>query len=576
MTTHSREVRQDIDDLASLVGDVIRDDESPAAFETVEDVRRAALAYRRGDADSRQALRELLDDLDGDGETVVARAFTSYFELINLAEERERVRAIRQASHEERLADSLEEAATDLADSDHAAAVLDDVLIEPTFTAHPTEARRKTIKSKLRAIATHLETLDERRLTDKEERQVRRDVVAEVTSLWQTPQVRQRSPTPLDEARNVLWYLENTLFDVVGEVYDEIEEALADAGVDAEVPKLFEFRSWAGSDRDGNPHVTTETTTEVLSRQRSVVVGRYRDELKRLSGILSQDGDRIAVGEAFEASLAEDRERFPDIADYIETRYPNEPYRQKLRLMRERLDRIDDVRPGGYDRAEELQADLEAIRDSLVANDADVVADAHLDPLVRQVSTFGFALASLDLRDHQENHTEAVTAALDRSGFDYAAMDEDERVEVLVPVVFTNEEQAPGLKKGGVLNVASTAAFQPGPLMAVYYASKSYVLSLSEALATELDGTGVTVTALCPGPTDTGFQSRADMGGSKLVQGDLQDPAEVARAGYRGMQAGEAVVVPGLRNKLLTVAVRLLPRSVVRSMVKRAQAPTSE
>lgn len=130
--------------------------------------------------------------------------------------------------------------------------------------------------------------------------------------------------------------------------------------------------------------------------------------------------------------------------------------------------------------------------------------------------------------------------------------------------------------EGRVLNVASTAAFQPGPLMAVYYASKSYVLSFSEALAAELDDTGVTVTALCPGPTDTGFQSRADMGRSKLVQGDLQDPAEVARAGYRGMQAGDAVVVPGLRNKLLTVAVRLLPRSVVRKTVKRAQAPTSE
>jgi hypothetical protein len=157
-----------------------------------------------------------------------------------------------------------------------------------------------------------------------------------------------------------------------------------------------------------------------------------------------------------------------------------------------------------------------------------------------------------------------------------------ERDELQVNVVAVTEltkRFLPGMVERGegkVLNVASTAAFQPGPLMAVYYASKAYVLSFSEALTTELDGTGVSVTALCPGPTDTGFQSRADMGASKLVQGGLQDPAEVARAGYRGMQAGEAVVVPGVRNKLLTVAVRLLPRSVVRSMVKRAQAPTSE
>lgn len=157
-----------------------------------------------------------------------------------------------------------------------------------------------------------------------------------------------------------------------------------------------------------------------------------------------------------------------------------------------------------------------------------------------------------------------------------------ERDELQVNVVAVTEltkRFLPGMVERGegrILNVASTAAFQPGPLMAVYYASKAYVLSFSEGLAGELDGTGVTVTALCPGPTDTGFQSRAEMGASKLVQGGLQDPTEVARAGYRGMQAGEAVVVPGVRNKLLTVAVRLLPRSVARSMVRRAQAPTSE
>lgn len=157
-----------------------------------------------------------------------------------------------------------------------------------------------------------------------------------------------------------------------------------------------------------------------------------------------------------------------------------------------------------------------------------------------------------------------------------------ERDELQVNVVAVTEltkRFLPGMVERGegrVLNVASVAAFQPGPLMAVYYASKAYVLSFSEALASELNGTGVTVTALCPGPTDTGFQSRAEMRASKLVQGNLQDPTEVARAGIRGMQAGEAVVVPGLQNKLLTVAVRLLPRRVVRSMVKRVQAPTTE
>lgn len=127
-------------------------------------------------------------------------------------------------------------------------------------------------------------------------------------------------------------------------------------------------------------------------------------------------------------------------------------------------------------------------------------------------------------------------------------------------------------KAGRILNVASTAAFQPGPLMAVYYATKAYVLSLSEALANELDGTGVTVTCLCPGPTKTGFQERARMEESKLVKGkDIMDSRTVARAGYDGLFRGQAVVVPGFMNKMLATSVRFLPRGAVTRIVRNTQ-----
>ena len=126
--------------------------------------------------------------------------------------------------------------------------------------------------------------------------------------------------------------------------------------------------------------------------------------------------------------------------------------------------------------------------------------------------------------------------------------------------------------RGRVLNVASTAAFMPGPLMAVYYASKAYVLSLSEALAEETRGTGVTVTALCPGPTETGFQARAGMEESKLVRGKkIMDSATVAREGVRGMLAGEPVVIPGAINRLQAMSPRFLPRRLIPRMVRRAQ-----
>lgn len=128
--------------------------------------------------------------------------------------------------------------------------------------------------------------------------------------------------------------------------------------------------------------------------------------------------------------------------------------------------------------------------------------------------------------------------------------------------------------RGQILNVASTAAFQPGPLMAVYYASKAYVLSFSEAIANELTGTGVTVTTLCPGPTETGFQTRAQMEDSKLVQGGLMDVHTVAQAGFEAMTAGKTVVVPGIMNRLGTLLPRFVPRNMATKIVRNVQERT--
>jgi len=131
----------------------------------------------------------------------------------------------------------------------------------------------------------------------------------------------------------------------------------------------------------------------------------------------------------------------------------------------------------------------------------------------------------------------------------------------------------PGMLKAGsgrILNVASTAAFQPGPLMAVYYATKAFVLSFSEAIHEELLGSGVTVTALCPGATETGFQDRADMRDARLVKGrKIMDARTVAEAGYRGLMEGKAIVIPGLMNRLMAQSVRVSPRSVVRKIARQ-------
>jgi phosphoenolpyruvate carboxylase len=440
MRLYQRDVQQDVRELGSIVGEVLADQHSVDALDTVETIRQTAIDYRQDDLPSRAPLLTALDDADPDSSLVIARAFTTYFELINLAEERERVRALREQAQAGVPDEGLEELAHLLSTvgTETAQRVLDDVLIQPTFTAHPTEARRKTVKAKLRTVANDLETLDKRLLTEKEQAQIERDIRAEVEGLWQTPQIRKRQPEPFDEVLNVQWYLENVLFDIVGEVYDELETAL-DETEDITPPKLLEFRSWAGSDRDGNPYVTPEVTANTLDHQRTAVLNRYRDNLQSLSGVLSQDGDRIELGEAVTESLAANRERLPTVASDAEERYENEPYRQQLELMQERLNRVNDSRPGGYTGAGELQTDLKVLADDLRANDAATIAEAHVDPLIRRVDTFGFTMASLDLRDHQQNHTATLTELLARQGTDYADMSEDERVEFLTDALLSDQ-----------------------------------------------------------------------------------------------------------------------------------------
>jgi len=440
MNLHAREINEDVRELGELLGEVLEAQSSTDAFETVEQIRTSSIDYRRGDADDRADVEQTLDRLSPDMQDIVARAFTTYFELINLAEERQRVREIREGSQEGTLADSVAEAVETLsergADAETLEGVLDDVLIEPTFTAHPTEARRKTVKAKLRSVATDLEELDEVRLTDREQEHIEDDLAAEVTSLWQTPQVRDRRPEVTDEALNVQWYIENVLFEVIDQVYDELEDAIGDEYDEhIDVPKLYEFRSWAGSDRDGNPFVTPEITEETLERQRNVVLPLYRDRLKELSGVLSQDASNIDTTDAFDERLAAHKEALPGVADEAEERYPDEPYRQKLKLMREAVLRVGDVRSGGYSDSTDLLADLRTIADDLRANDADVIAKAHVDPLIRKVDTFGFTLAGLDMRDHRKMHTDAIAETVDDEGIDYAAMDEDERVEFLTEAI---------------------------------------------------------------------------------------------------------------------------------------------
>ncbi|MFC7134858.1 MULTISPECIES: phosphoenolpyruvate carboxylase [Salinibaculum] len=441
---HNRTLEQDIGALGDILEAVITEQADAADFELVEEIREAAAEYREGDHDSREPISRALTSVDADTQSTVARAFTTYFILTNLAEERERVRAVRRGQDQGTFADSIEAAVqrlvADGADPEEVERVLEDVSIQPTFTAHPTEARRKTVKAKLRRSAGSLRSLDERRLTEKEQEDLLTELKSEVETLWQTALIRDRRPEVTDEALNVQWYLENVLYDRIGETYSELDRVLSENyDADIDVSQLYEFRSWAGSDRDGNPYVTPEVTEETLDRQRSVALSLYRDDLSDLVGTLSAEQSQITVEDHLAEQFELRKARLPAVASEVETRYEGEPYRQFLELVRAGLARVAGVLPGGYRDEDEFVADVAALEESLRANNAAEVADTHVTPLRRKAETFGFTLAGLDLRDHRQKHTTALEDALSAVGVDYAGMDEAERVDFLTEAVLQDE-----------------------------------------------------------------------------------------------------------------------------------------
>ncbi len=445
--TQPRALEDDLEDLLTILETVLATEVSPTVAKTIDDIGQASIEYRRGKRDDRSELRHRLTGSDTVTARTIARAFTTRFMLANLAEERQRVRALRAASRDGPVPDGIEAGIKSLvrqgADAETITTVLEDISIEPTFTAHPTEARRKTVKTKLREIATLLRQLDEHALTAQERTEILQKLEAEVLGLWNTRYVREQKPDPADEARNVQWYLENTLFDVIGDVYQEIETALQrtfDSTEHQPVPPVFGFRSWAGSDRDGNPFVTPAVTRETLDRQRELAIERYKTQIDQLLAVLSHDTERVETSDAFDGRLAIDRDELPETAETARSRYSEEPYRQKLLLMAERLDRVIDSRPGGYESPEAFRDDLRTIAKSLRAHRHDQIARVHLDPLIRRVETFGFSLASLDLRDHRENHTDAVATVLASDDVAYMELDESERVELLTERVINGSD----------------------------------------------------------------------------------------------------------------------------------------
>ncbi|HEX4907162.1 MAG TPA: phosphoenolpyruvate carboxylase, partial [Actinomycetes bacterium] len=340
-------LRRDVRLLGGLLGRVLEEAGGPGLLEDVERLRRATIALRAAEGGRRQArarVVELVAGFDRDRAELLAQAFTVYFQLVNLAEEQHRVRTLRERRQQGgQVRESFEAAVAEVreaAGEDGLAVLLDRLEVAPVLTAHPTEARRRAVVDALRRIAVELARLDAPRLPGDDQATATRRLLEEITGLWRTAQLRRDRPSPLDEVRSVMAVFDTTLFRLVPATYRALEQAVSGEAAGTgppPFPAYLRWGSWVGGDRDGNPSVTAETTRAAMAIQADHVLRGLEAVTRRVGHALPVAASSTPPSEELLASLDRDTAAVPRPAAAIATRWPDEPYLQKLLLAAERL-----------------------------------------------------------------------------------------------------------------------------------------------------------------------------------------------------------------------------------------------
>ncbi|MEZ5566438.1 MAG: phosphoenolpyruvate carboxylase [Gammaproteobacteria bacterium] len=484
-------LRNDIRLLGDLLGDTLKRLGGKKLFDVEERVRALCKQLREQQrrsmpvAATERQLKQLLHGLSTADAISVIRAFSVYFQLVNIAEQHHRIRRKRyyelhtpDQPQRGSIANTLQQIKAAYPDSGTAAfrrrlqSVLDQMDLVPVITAHPTEAARRTLLEKHQRVARLLTELDDPTIPDRRRSGVSRHLAAEVESIWLTDEARHSNLQVLDEVNNALYYFDTTLFDAVPNLLEELDLQLQlnfpGVSLREDNRPPLRFGSWVGGDRDGNPNVTPEVTWKTLCRHQRLTLRKYLQSIAALSRRMSESERFAPPNRALLASIERDRRAMPDTAAEIFRRNPEEPWRQKLSFMYRRLEQtlarntallgtsdapgalgrvtpreLIPIRPStglinttpysGYSRSDEIEADLRLVRDSLSASKAELAA-SHVNRLLRQVRVFGLHLAALDLRQHSARHVAAlgeITRGLGERP-DYAHMDEAARFSWLI------------------------------------------------------------------------------------------------------------------------------------------------
>ena len=423
-------LRRDVRNLGRILGEVIKEQAGEAVFASVERLRNLSIEQREQGSIAHDASLQAMDLKHA---FLVVRAFAIYFELVNLAEtnHRKRRRRAAQVNHSEPQPGTIsgtfrrfKAAGIELKQVEQA---LQSVCAVPVFTAHPTEIARRTVLMKRQRLSALLEKLDDAPLTDQTAAQVERDIAAEITALWQSDEVRRRTPTVRDEIKMGLDYYRVSLIRSVPEVQEQIADALNEEyGSDIqtlELPVMIAFGSWIGGDRDGNPFVTPESTEEALRLARELIFQYYTQAIRELMVLLSSATSLAKVSQELSAATKRYAEWFPATHARALTYSETEHYRHLLLYVHERLTRAAKLEEaeGAYVKPEEFLSDLRTLRNSLADNGGERIARELLDPLLIIVNTFGFHLHTLDIRQHARLHSEAIQDLTATSGEELAS-----------------------------------------------------------------------------------------------------------------------------------------------------------
>ena len=554
-------LRDDVNQLGSLVGQVLAEQKGEDFLALIERIRSAAILRREHDHDTGE-LHATLARIDPATAEAVVRAFATYFNAVNLAERVHRIRRRRdyQRSGSQAqpggLLDVLQALKADGVDYATVCALIEELCVELVFTAHPTEAVRRALLEKEQDVVRGLIKDMDRDLTPQERRADLARMRMSITAAWQTAESPPVRPSVGDELEHVGFYLSDVLYRVLPVFYEAFAEAMQQVyGAVPDFPCVLRFGSWVGGDMDGNPNVGADTIRDSLAAQRRIILGAYQADLSRLAGLLSQSPERVGIDAAVLARIEDYRERFPEAAAALRSRNTDMPYRGLLKLIAARLDATGEGSAQAYAGPEEFVADLELIATSLRNNRGEHAGDFALQRTLWRARSFGFHLAMLDIRQDAGVHNQALAQCLDDADFSERSV--EERVRRLGAVLDGGALPAQQSAALGEPAQATLAVFRTLARMRREYGAAAlgpYIVSMSRSAAdalavlalARLAGTGAAdedqaaaaqaVAALDVAPL---FETVADLEAApQVLRALLSEPryrAHVAQRGERQM-----------------------------------------